>query len=472
MPTIKGFMIKCRVCGDVWEGRMTCPPKKKDCKRVAGSAAKRKDPQYDYCEIQCKVCGEWNKCHKDRPRNVCPKEKGTDCYRNTKHRKYERNSPVYCIVEGCDNVVGNLDGADRDKPKRCPECKAKKKRKEKEFICDICGDTFTKSTSHAKYCDKPECTRLGTGRAQKRKEKQCVQCGRIFPSTSLTNMVCKECFLTEGILGSPNQQRREQIEKEKRERPVECQICGEVFGGVITHTHLSLHGVTTDIYKQRYGEDSLYHPDKLREQKEQFHTNSHTYTRTQELMEIWEQEKAEDSVHTKCYWCNHPLTYDQWKHGYYCRQNPDKMGKGRTHKHSFCSKACTASHYLATGEGYTKEKGSRRSKGEIFGCKLIEQLYPDLSIETNYKALIPPYEVDIYIPELNLAVEYDGEPHFSPVYGEEKFKRRQFLDKLKDEMLEEEGICLVRVDGRIKNKHQRFMEMLAKIDELMEKKNA
>lgn len=49
-------------------------------------------------------------------------------------------------------------------------------------------------------------------------------------------------------------------------------------------------------------------------------------------------------------------------------------------------------------------------------------------------------EIDIYIPEIKLAIEYDGEQHFYPVKlfgGSKTFYRRKQLDKLKDKKIKE-----------------------------------
>lgn len=39
---------------------------------------------------------------------------------------------------------------------------------------------------------------------------------------------------------------------------VECKECGEIFKNLITNTHLRIHGMTVDDYRQKYGDDSLY----------------------------------------------------------------------------------------------------------------------------------------------------------------------------------------------------------------------
>ena len=56
--------------------------------------------------------------------------------------------------------------------------------------------------------------------------------------------------------------------------------------------------------------------------------------------------------------------------------------------------------------------------------------------------------LDIFIPEIKLAIEYMGEQHFIPISffgGLESFKRRQYLDKRKKELCMENGIDLIEV---------------------------
>lgn len=57
--------------------------------------------------------------------------------------------------------------------------------------------------------------------------------------------------------------------------------------------------------------------------------------------------------------------------------------------------------------------------------------------------------VDFYIPNINIVIEYDGQQHyeFSKFFykTEEQFRRRQCLDRLKEELLLEHSIKLIRI---------------------------
>jgi hypothetical protein len=57
-------------------------------------------------------------------------------------------------------------------------------------------------------------------------------------------------------------------------------------------------------------------------------------------------------------------------------------------------------------------------------------------------------EYDIFIPEINVAIEYDGVQHDHPVQhfgGEEGFKATQKRDKEKNRKAQQAGVTLIRV---------------------------
>jgi len=79
-------------------------------------------------------------------------------------------------------------------------------------------------------------------------------------------------------------------------------------------------------------------------------------------------------------------------------------------------------------------------------CKNREVTIPDLKGIGG-----SPLRLDFYIPEINTAIEYDGEQHFKPSskYGLENFKITQVNDKLKDDYCFKKGIKLIRVHYRV-----------------------
>ena len=94
------------------------------------------------------------------------------------------------------------------------------------------------------------------------------------------------------------------------------------------------------------------------------------------------------------------------------------------------------------GSWCPKCKGSRGQK-KIY--KILQKIYPQYTIYYNYRGFewlknIHKLELDIYIEELNLAIEYDGKQHFVPIKffgGEEEFLRTQKIDGIKNNLIEQ-----------------------------------
>lgn len=75
----------------------------------------------------------------------------------------------------------------------------------------------------------------------------------------------------------------------------------------------------------------------------------------------------------------------------------------------------------------------------------LEWKYDDRSViknpETNY-----PLELDIWCPSKKVAIEYDGEHHFSSKqYGKDKFLEVKKLDSIKNNLCKENNIKLLRI---------------------------
>lgn len=84
-------------------------------------------------------------------------------------------------------------------------------------------------------------------------------------------------------------------------------------------------------------------------------------------------------------------------------------------------------------------------------CSIVKKILQEPSIERNYKQfnwLCNPktkynLEIDIYLPELKVAIEYDGEQHFRPIrFGgisikraEENFIKQRKFDRLKNRLI-------------------------------------
>ncbi len=90
------------------------------------------------------------------------------------------------------------------------------------------------------------------------------------------------------------------------------------------------------------------------------------------------------------------------------------------------------------------------SKGAKELLEIVQQVYPNHRVELEYNiATRGALFIDIYLPRLKLAFEYDGQQHFE--YNEhfhgnrENFTRARRRDVEKDELCEQRGITLIRV---------------------------
>lgn len=103
-------------------------------------------------------------------------------------------------------------------------------------------------------------------------------------------------------------------------------------------------------------------------------------------------------------------------------------------------------------ENDVRKKFGHKNIGEAWTSEtilyyLVKDLYPTLTIKRHLR---PDYldglELDIFIKELNIGIEYQGLQHFKPVEhwgGEEAFKKLVSRDKRKNDLCNELGIHLV-----------------------------
>lgn len=103
-----------------------------------------------------------------------------------------------------------------------------------------------------------------------------------------------------------------------------------------------------------------------------------------------------------------------------------------------CSKECAV-----ILQRYFKNWGSNRSKLE----KAIEKHLTEIfSFTIDYNKTDIGYELDIYIPHLNQAIEINGIFHYEPIFGKDELLRRQKVDKLKAEECIKRNINLIVIN--------------------------
>lgn len=103
---------------------------------------------------------------------------------------------------------------------------------------------------------------------------------------------------------------------------------------------------------------------------------------------------------------------------------------------NFCSYKCSYTYHKKFNVN------SQRSKIEIKFAEEIQKIFPNLEFIFNNSDIIG-YELDIYIPELKIAIEWNGVVHYQPIYGEEKLEKIQHRDYQKQLLCQKYGIELI-----------------------------
>lgn len=82
---------------------------------------------------------------------------------------------------------------------------------------------------------------------------------------------------------------------------------------------------------------------------------------------------------------------------------------------------------------------------------MLQKAFPDLPMLPNDKTMLDGLEVDIAIPSLQLAIEWNGIVHFKPIYGQKKLSRIQCKDKEKLRLASDKDINLIVISDRASN---------------------
>lgn len=104
---------------------------------------------------------------------------------------------------------------------------------------------------------------------------------------------------------------------------------------------------------------------------------------------------------------------------------------------------CCSAYCFKMLAKYKKNWGSSRSKLEIYAEKRLTE---ELILNIFYNDTSIGYELDIYLPELNFAIELNGITHYKAIYGEEALLKRQENDRLKAEECVKRNIKLIVIN--------------------------
>lgn len=114
-----------------------------------------------------------------------------------------------------------------------------------------------------------------------------------------------------------------------------------------------------------------------------------------------------------------------------------------------------------------EEAGRLGSKPEI---QFFNKIKDNLTLEVIHHDydLLPPFEIDITIPELKIAIMWDGIGHFKPIFGEKVFKQVVYRDSFKLISLKEKGwSCFVVKDLNSKVKSSFIDEKFEELKNLI-----
>lgn len=98
----------------------------------------------------------------------------------------------------------------------------------------------------------------------------------------------------------------------------------------------------------------------------------------------------------------------------------------------------------AAGNGVRKaaKEGSALEKFLLY--ELIRAGYK-VDFHKEHWVIREQLQIDLFVPELNVAIEVDGPSHFKDIWGQENLSKNQQRDAEKTGMLLERGLCIIRV---------------------------
>lgn len=140
-----------------------------------------------------------------------------------------------------------------------------------------------------------------------------------------------------------------------------------------------------------------------------------------------------ERIQTNCGFCNKLI-----------ETTSGELKKSKSGK-SFCNRSHAASYNVKL------KRKSRRSKIEIKFFNSLVKEFPNLDILPNDKTMLDGLEVDVAIPSLKLAIEWNGIVHFKPIYGQTKLDKIQNKDTEKLKLASNKNINLIIISDLVSN---------------------
>lgn len=139
-----------------------------------------------------------------------------------------------------------------------------------------------------------------------------------------------------------------------------------------------------------------------------------------------------------------------------------EISKNKTNRF-YCSHSCRATF------SNKSRKNTNRSKIEIEFGQELAKLFPTLKFIYNDRIVLDGYELDIYIPELKLAIEWNGTVHYQPIYGEDKLNKIQYRDYQKQLLCQKLDIDLIIISDYY-SKKEIIQESLSNVSDIIRNK--
>lgn len=166
--------------------------------------------------------------------------------------------------------------------------------------------------------------------------------------------------------------------------------------------------------------------------------------------ECFRQQETEESLRQRvtspCTECGTPID-----------RKPCRVKQSRN---LFCSKSCAAIF------NNKRRKRTRRSKIEARFFEELQKTFPSLEMIANDQEMLDGMEVDIAIPSLQLAIEWNGIVHFKPIYGEDVLSKIQSKDKKKMRLASKSDIHLLVISD-YDSAEKTFQRALREVSEIV-----
>ena len=123
-----------------------------------------------------------------------------------------------------------------------------------------------------------------------------------------------------------------------------------------------------------------------------------------------------------------------------------------------------AENQLRSSMGIPERGKGWASENEIYAY--TKELLSDYEVKQHYSPpWLSPKHLDVYIPDLQIAIEYQGAQHYEPVNrfgGEEAFSQTQVRDKIKTKLCQEHNVKLLHVCYDDENTEKTIQDFIEK----------